>query len=80
MVKPNVDFDAVVEEWLGSQAGFKRYVNATENLYSAFTEGWCGPRRGLPDAFADFRTALLSESAYKHLRVGEQRSSRNVEN
>ncbi len=59
MVKPNVDFDAVVEEWLGSQAGFKRYVNATENLYSAFTEGWCGPRSGparcirrLPYSFA----------------------------
>jgi hypothetical protein len=64
-----VDLDAVVEEWLAAQAGFKRYVNATENLYAVFAEGWCDPRRGLPEAFADFRAALLSDCDYKHLEV-----------
>ena len=85
MGKSKVDLDAVVGEWLAAQAGFKRYVNATENLYAVFAEGWCDPRRGLPEAFADFRAdaakngftyflevfraALLSDCDYKHLEV-----------
>ena len=50
MAVTKTDLDAVVEEWLVAQAGFKRYVNATESLYAAFAEGWCGPRRGLAEA------------------------------
>ncbi|HUV69690.1 MAG TPA: hypothetical protein VMW15_08515, partial [Terracidiphilus sp.] len=79
MAVTKTDLDAVVEEWLAAQDGFKRYVNATEKLYAAFTEGWCGPRRGLPDAFADFRAALLSECDHRNIEVSEVRPSRHIE-
>ena len=68
MEKPTVDLNKEVEAWLSAYESFKKYVTATENLYIMFASRWCGPRRGLPEAFAAFRKALV-EGEYKHLEV-----------
>ena len=63
------DLDAAVEAWLNAQAGFKQYLEATKALFHVFSEGWCGPRRGLTEAFDSYREALLRESGDSHLEV-----------
>jgi hypothetical protein len=61
----------VVEDWLESYKGHKRYLAATENLYEVFARSWQGSRRYLAEAFMDFREALLRDSGHKHLEVTE---------
>jgi hypothetical protein len=66
-----VRLDAAAEAWLDAQTGFKQYLEATETLFHAFSEGWCGPCRGLREAFDSYREALLRESGYSLLEVRE---------
>jgi len=79
MSATKADLDAAEEAWLDSQAGFKNYLAATEALFRVFSEGWCGPRRALKDAFDDYREALLKNSEYSLLEVSEVYPSRRPE-
>ncbi len=73
------DLDAASEAWLDAQAGFKNYLETTEALFHVFSEGWCGPRRGLTEAFDSYREALLRESGYSLLEVSEVYPNRRPE-
>jgi hypothetical protein len=63
--------DEAVEAWLDAHHGHERYVAATENLFEVFARSWQGSRRCLSEAFTDFRSALLRDSATKHPKVTE---------
>lgn len=65
----NANLDKTVEEWLDAREGYQRYLEATERLFNLFAEAWCGPRRGIVEAFNTYCEALLSECGYKHLLV-----------
>lgn len=65
------DLDAAVEAWLNAQAGFQQYVEATEELFRIYSEGWCGPRRALAGSFDNFRAALLRDAGYSLKEVNE---------
>jgi hypothetical protein len=65
------EMEEAVADWLESCEGHKRFLAATENLYTIFARSWQGSRRNLAEAFTDFREALLKEHEYKHLEVSE---------
>jgi len=71
MAVTRAELDAATETWLEAQAGFKNYLEATEALFIVFSEGWCGPRRALKEAFDDYREALLRDSGFNALEVRE---------
>jgi len=67
MTQAQTEMDEAIEEWLNARRGHERYLAATENLFEVFARSWPGPRRYVSEAFAEFRTALLSEQGFKHL-------------
>lgn len=71
MATTKADLDAAVEAWLDAYAGYQKFLNATENLFAVFADGWCGPRRGLVEAFDSFRAALLRDSGRSLSEVNE---------
>jgi hypothetical protein len=77
MAVTKADLDAAAEAWLDAQAGFREYMQATDELFRVFSEGWSGQRRGLTEAFDSFRQALVRESRFEHLEVAEVIPSHN---
>jgi hypothetical protein len=71
MATTKADLDAAAETWLDAQAGYKKFLEATENLFTVFAEGWCGPRRALAEAFESYRSALLRGAGYSLKEVSE---------
>jgi hypothetical protein len=65
------ELEEAVAEWLESCGGHKRYLAATQRLFTVFARSWQGSRRYLADAFTDYREALLRDSGYKLLEVAE---------
>jgi len=71
MATTKAEHDAAVQAWLDAHAGYKQYVQATENLFTVFADGWCGPRRALTEAFDSYRSALLRHAGYSPTEVNE---------
>lgn len=71
MAMTKVDLDAAAEAWLDAHAGYKKYLEATGELFRIFSVGWRGPHRALTEAFDSYRTALLRDSGYSLLEVNE---------
>lgn len=69
MAKTKTDLDAASEAWLDAQAGYKKFLEATETLFAVFAEGWCGPRRAMAEAFDSYRAALLRNAGYSLAEV-----------
>jgi hypothetical protein len=71
MATTKADLDAAVKAWLDAHAGYQKFLEATENLFAVFGEGWCGPRRGIAEAFDSYRAALLRDSGRSLSEVNE---------
>jgi hypothetical protein len=71
MNQAQTELEEAVAEWLESCEGHKRYLAATQRLFTVFARSWQGSRRYLADAFTDYREALLRDSGYKLLEVAE---------
>jgi hypothetical protein len=71
--------EEAVADWLESCEGHKRYLAATQRLFTVFARSWQGSRRYLAEAFTDYREALLRDSGYKHLEVTEVFQTRQKE-
>ena len=61
------------EEWLTGVGREKldRFTAATNVLYAAFAQDWQGDERTLPEAFEQFKKALIEDESvgYRHLEV-----------
>ena len=73
------EMEEAVADWLESCEGHKRYLAATQRLFTVFARSWQGSRRYLAEAFTDYREALLRDSGYKHLEVTEVFPTRQKE-
>lgn len=60
-----------IAEWLAAFEVHKRYLSATDRLFTAFAQSWQGSHRYLAEAFSNYREALLRESGYSHSQVAE---------
>jgi hypothetical protein len=40
MATTKAEHDAAVQAWLDAHAGYKQYVQATENLFTVVADGW----------------------------------------
>jgi hypothetical protein len=65
------EMEEAVADWLESCEGHKRYLSATNRLFTLFARSWQGSRRYIAEAFTDYREALLRDSGYNHLQVTE---------
>lgn len=65
------ELDESIREWLAALEAHRRYLSATNRLFTAFAQSWHGPHRYLALAFSDYREALLRNSGYSHSQVAE---------
>jgi hypothetical protein len=65
------EMEEAVADWLESCEGHKRYISATNRLFTVFARSWQGSRRCIAEAFTDYREALLRDRGYKLLEVTE---------
>lgn len=79
MATTKAEHDAAVKEWLDAHSGYQKFLEATQNLFAVFAEGWCGPRRGLVEAFDSYRSALLRHAGYSPTEVNELNPQRRPE-
>lgn len=73
------EMEEAVADWLESCEGHKRYLAATQRLFTVFARSWQGSRRYLAEAFTDYREALLRDSGYKLMEVAEVFQTRQKE-
>lgn len=65
----NLDLENAMERWLAARERcscgccrekLEPFTNATNMLYAAFSQDWQGDERTLPEAFEQFRKALVA--------------------
>ena len=74
------ELDEAIAEWLAAFEAHKRYLSATNRLFSVFAQSWQGSHRYLAEAFSDYREALLRNSGYSHSEVGEVFQTQRADN
>jgi tryptophan 2,3-dioxygenase len=71
MSQAQQEMEEAVADWLRAYENHKRYLAATNRLFTVFTRSWGGSPRYIAAAFTDFRSALLRNSGYKPVEVNE---------
>lgn len=74
------ELEKAVADWLESCEGHKRYLSATNRLFTVFAHSWHGSPRYLAEAFSDYREALLRNSGCSCLQVAEVFPIRKTKN
>jgi hypothetical protein len=69
MRQAQAEMDKAVASWLESHRAYTKYLADTEVLFELFASAWRGSPRGLAEAFASYREALLAVNGYSHSEI-----------